>query len=1285
MKTLEQWEKRLSSLFTRSLRIIAEIPISIEDVEEIGQAVTSLIKSRGLRPATTILTKNFPLTFITLMANFAAYNTQQNYWQSFADFLEADLGHMNNLNWRKQFVNLAKNKKLRVFDFEDTNNPYVTSIRFQGGIPTYSLPDFFERIILPTIERKELREISPEKALNYMLDHALFVDSPVINFLRNSGKLGLEFFSEARRLIRHACENHGEILSADQVELPVYVVGAFENYWERREDELQHWRKPELVINPYSNESPFFLFLPEQEIKLEHVSKNIWWQIQIHDQPDIQKLPCKVFNKSPSLVVVGQECNIEKPVREIFVSIHTSDEEANMQIELRRWKLNLIPTNNVPLLVFRQNGRIIYNPFSLPAEALYLVSLVDNQLEFDGPAHRVEEPIALYGNWKEWRIEYWQLSKAWSLRLLKDNDQIGNAISIQGILELPQLEGGHLFQFQDNPDQPLYTSGLPSIKIPLRKILGTASDLNDWKIKIKSLWDANPTINEANKFGKYRSHIILEDGWALLPLSVILGEKAAGLYQIDIRGPRDIHETFRLRSWPRLLVVGLETEFQVPEEGKSFEFQILVPPNADCEIQPGMEHLTIEKVTGGFQITASGSRNLVKLFLTMPTNGDGQIRLPVTIHLPFPQWGLAADHNLGEVELDTTLENKSLDFMKQNQNAAIHVEMNGLTDKINQVCLQLFDQNDNETLLQEAKFSHTGLSKDWLRVGLNQFSDSIRQIHTSAVFKLVYTPRDRSREIIQIPILVLNRELEISNVKMVQKDNLTWKVTWQEEYPLKNRRLMLLPAWQPWQTPWEFKIPDDARGEVILKAISLPPNRYHLYFYVRASWQSELKEPPENINPFEINLCSPKERLLILEDNLLVLENNGSNANESYKYLIEQAVIYDFLNDSNKTGNCVTQAARHLLNLSNLDLLLGSLKWIESSRNIQPQFKSFYRNRIYHRQIVENLFRKYGSNHSTIKVYLQNINRIKNNLPADSSKLILEKVDDPIVIKTCLSALQNKKDEELPAIIVQLMRSAKLSKRDAVDILKDNPLWALERLDAINSGPYVDTVIARLLQKLDNQFEYQDQQRLLSWMIRALPYEEEPNTIKSYLEIMFMNHKPESYLILLNQFLAERISTEEVKYLLGLQPVLSFQFLHENHEPACWQDWCDYLMDNFPGAFGVIRKDVQLHTPLGIGKVVKIEIFDQEVSETTSLDPEGLRLSLVKKINSETILFYLDFQINEISVSGWKELRKCRHCDYVHPMQENVLKHSRNEHGVYAVDVIQFPHYFDKDDITFTK
>ncbi len=125
------------------------------------------------------------------------------------------------------------------------------------------------------------------------------------------------------------------------------------------------------------------------------------------------------------------------------------------------------------------------------------------------------------------------------------------------------------------------------------------------------------------------------------------------------------------------------------------------------------------------------------------------------------------------------------------------------------------------------------------------------------------------------------------------------------------------------------------------------------------------------------------------------------------------------------------------------------------------------------------------------------------------------------------------------------MRSGKLSKRDAVDLLDSQLLWALEKLELFNPGPYVDTLISRLIIKLGQPEEFENKQRLMNWMVRAIPYEEDPLIIQTYLTFLFAHQYADRYLLLIDHYRSERITEQVAKELLALQPNESYQILQD--------------------------------------------------------------------------------------------------------------------------------------------
>ncbi|PKO03867.1 MAG: hypothetical protein CVU43_00695 [Chloroflexi bacterium HGW-Chloroflexi-5] len=1276
MLQLNDWSKRLDPYYKSGLRIIGEIPLTWADINELADIVHAVFVAEGMKRGSDILYYEYPKLMLTLMACFAAHNTKRDYWQAFADFIEVDKVALYNQRWHHCFVELAESEGFKVFKFKDDPTPYVTSIRFQGGIPTYSLPDYFEKMVLPAVQRPDLREIPTKQALAYLLNHAYFVDSPVLDFLRNSGELGIEFFSDSCKLARHALKHHGEILPLGDLNLPSYIVSAFETYFERQVDEKQHWRKPELLAAPYSDDAPVILSLPEQEINLDLFTRQIQWQIVCDDQDQPIILPCKVFRQRQSVVTKEVFQPIQETPKTIIVSLLAVYEETSNVQELRRWNLSLIPSpDRTPIMAFREDRKLVSQSIALPAEPLYLVIPKDCQFTFTGNAILREEFSALSGYWSGWKIEAWDLSGAWSLQLSQNEKLLGRVIPIQGIITQPQLTGGHLFQFQNESSLPLYTTELPSLKIPTTFLHGDQADLNAWQVRVRSKWDAVPSIDVSFKLGQFRSVIQIEKEMALFPLSTILEKESAGTFEVELRGPRDIHLEFRFHFWPSILVCGHSLKIGRPDhDPKSSQFILRLPDKARCEPQAGAEAATITRNPAGWMVTAPETANRVMLDLTMPSDNGGLVRVPIMIPMPKLRWGLATDQDQGILELNQNLLTRSIDQLLQAGNCSLHVEMYGLGDILESLRIRLVEDDKPEQFLQEVKLTRTNFTKDWLRVTLGQFSDSIKNIHSLAQFELIYWTTDREADPIRIPLIELSRDLSIDHVKLDQVTDTTWKISWKEEHTLRNRRVMIVPSWQPWQKPWEYIIPDNSNGELLIENIALPPSQYELYFYISPKWATTKLEQPKNIKPFLCKLCTPVDRLE-------ALDGKGKTPNEHFKNLVEMANIQDSLGEYKQRDIRLSECAKFLTQLSDLNLLLGSLQWIQS-KEIDPPVKSFFLRSMYRIEILGTILRSYNLYDPDVIDYLEYTNKVKD-IPTDSAKLMLKRVDNPTAIHSAFHSLLKKKDSELISLVIKMMEESRISKRDALDLFCNDVEWVIAYLETTNSNIYSDSLLAGLLPKIANSPTMVCNSNVSELMVRSLPHEDEPEIVKSYLHCLVSENHPQAFGLLMNCFSNKLISDEDVFEFLSQNPIESLEILekapkHENHA-----SWISRLIEEFPGAAGIIRPGDKLKTPFGLVKIDTI-IHNQKGSQQQIRlgEPES-QLNVVLGDGGERIRLVLDFEENKVMMESQKTVWKCGNCGFIHPDYKVVSNHYKANHPQLGMrfEQVNLPIYFDKENI----
>lgn len=1268
------WKHWLEPFYeSGKLRIIGEIPLSYEEVEQLGW-VCHLILYNNMRGGSDILYYDYPELMLTLMPKFAAYNTARDYWQAFADFLDVDKNALyTQERWHKCFVELAQARGFKVFSFADDPTPYVTSIRFQGGIPTYSLPDYFEKMVLPAVERSALRELPVKDALSYLLDHTYFVDSPVLDFLRNSGDLGVEFFSESCRLAKHALINHGEILSIDEVNLPEYVVLAFERFMEHREDVKQHWKKPFLQAAPYSEDTAVFLNLPEQEISLELSAGRLYWSINYPEFGITQERGCRVSRRRQKVVTQEDYLPIPKPMERIEVSLLAAREEEDAPNELRRWSLSLLPHEGVtPIVGFNEQGIQLASSRQLPAGVLYLLTPLGSELVFDGSGRKVEDCIPLVGEWTDWQMHCWDLSEAWSVMLAKDHQPLGDVVPVVGIIAQPDLVGGHLFQFQDL-EEPLYTSDIPSIRVPLVKGSSIETRLSTWSLQVRSLGDANPSLNRTISLSEHAAEVEVEDNRGIFPLKNLLGEKPAGNYEIKASGPRGLGSEFRVRLWPKLMIQGHNLQLIKPAQNmQPMGFILRLQDGANCQLQPGAEGIDIHQTVGMWQVTVPAELNRALLELQAPADGGGTVRVPVSIPLPKLRWGLATDGTGDHLEFGQELIHRSIDQLLQAGSSSIHVEMYGLGSLIRNIKLRLVELDDEENVLQEASFFKTDFTKDWLRVTLGQFIGSIRAVKSSAQFELVYIPRDVDAEMVRIPLVEISHALDIREVALTQINETEWKLTWQEQRPLRNRRVMLLPAWQPWQKPWEYKIPNNARGQFTLQGIALPSARYHLYFYILPNYDSPLLKPPADLLPFIFDVCTPQERIETIS-----LEVPSTN--DRFKRLVELANIYYDIGNKTQCDNLLSQAAMSLIHITDLDLLIGTLECLRN-KDVDKPIKSFFFNSMFKLPILESMLRRYPLNDPSLTEYLKYTATAKN-IPSDSAKLLLRKVSDPIVIASCLKQLIQRKDGDLITSIVQMMRDSRLSRMDAIELLLKDPRWSIEKILELPLSPESDSLLSGILPKISQLVEYSEDPRVSEWMVRAIPYEEDEDIVRAYISVLYSVKHPKRFNSLMSAHLEGNVSEDEVMEHLSSEPKISLEALEQEPGREEYQQLAIQLIDKFPTIAGIVMPACQLDTPFGIAVIDFIEKWNNGRVNSIRLGEPDYRLNVVVGRGGGRIRVWIDYHSMTLTVDGETHVWKCGKCNYMHTRQDLVARHAERTHHTVVLTKIALPFSFNQDEV----
>lgn len=1281
MATLTEWEKRLTPYFNTQLHILAEIPLTESDLDEILDLVRDEINTKGLPKTTDRLEKYYPHTFLTMLAHFAAHNDQQGYWNTLGARLETE--HIFNYQWHQKFVYACRELGLFTFTRQDMNNYYVATIRFHGGIPTYSLPDFFEQMVKPAVTRSEYREVPPKQLLPHLVKSVNFVDKPVLDFLENSGEMGVTWFEECVRLLRHARENYGEVLPKAEVPtIPLYIYQFFEKYNEGLDDSRYHWRRPFLQVTPFEDDSAVVLMLPQQAVPIDYATQGLVWKITWPglEQPIIRACQMKYLR---GVNVTEEDYYTVTGIPEtITVSIQSAGK--GQAEEFRRWTLPLLPADPLPkFLAFREDERHISNPQTLPEKPLYLLMPTNYQLEVEGAGAMTGTFPGFIGEWENWKLETWDLTHTLAISLLADGVVIGESIPVAREMVQPELVGGHRFDYQENLDEPLYTSGVPEVQIPVRRGLEKYRALKDWSVHVASLWEAMPDLDKTISLQSVHSKVEIKGDVALFPLCEVLGEKPAGIYDIKISGPKGLGSEHRVRLWPKFLVGDLSLAFPSPEEAHQDEqFEVRLQEGAYLINQAGAEEVEIIEADGVYLINAPPRVVRVRLDLMTKTLQEKWVRIPVSVPLPRLRWALAEEKTPGSLAFGQEALHISISRFDQYQSSALHFEMHGLDKMANQLKLQLVEVGEGLQVLKESELSRLGFIRDRLRAPLKEFIDTVLETNTLMQFELVYQ-KDWHNEPIHYPVLTLSPQLEIQSVTLQPESEVSWRLSWAEDNPLKHRRVMIQSMWQPWQSPIEYEIPNEARGEFLIKVASLPPSHYAVYFYVMNPWAEPLTEPPEGVEPHLVALRSPEARLL-------ELDYDGEDHDRHFQNAIERACIYDSLGEKEKRDESVSEAAKYLRNLEELKTLIGSIKWLQG-KDISSSYKSFFIKNLFHPQIVQTMFSKYRPVDPALKEYLHMTAEVKS-IHLSSARLLLETVDDPIVIAACLNELIRRKDKTLVNRIVSMADEERLSVDDAVTYLlklEDERLRVLEQFEQFEWSPYTERLIGDYLNVVFNELPDKSPPAVKHAMLRASYYTISEERIYEYLKDLIQNQYDEAYEAAIDRHQAGMIDDRYFLALVTISPEKSIEIMSDKTQ--WWGEYyplfVEYLEENYPYAVKALHPGLVLNTPFGVAKIEKIIHSDGSSLEKAKLTDEHIIVEMVAGEGLEEIRVMLDFEEMELTFEDVEYFWRCGCCQaFMHPDQNKMSAHHRQAHPTqnHIIEKINKATWlFSKDDIQY--
>ncbi|GER78904.1 MAG: hypothetical protein QY302_08715 [Anaerolineales bacterium] len=1056
---LQDWENRFRPYLSQ-IELLAEIPLNQAEYAELEKALEDFINRHGIAEATRRLQQNYPAVFVTYLAFKAALNDERAFWQKVAESVGLDSeSHLHNHHWGESFLEIVESHGFRTFQ-GISGLKYVTPIRLHGGIPVFSLPDFFKHILLPSVQNPRFSGLDDSSALTSLLDRStveLFVDDIVQHFFQHGGEPALRFFNKCRQMARQAIQ--GEPLpSAEQLGLRPYVLQAFENYLQNPPEPSQRRRLPRLFFQPY--EPAFRLLLPSQPVSLEEAGNPHFWHIRCL-KGGIEIL---VEEKNVRTKRSGQEWQTEEteslltePAEHVQISLICQKQEDKV---ILKHSLRLLPAEgSTPLLAFRlEDGSPRSATPSLPAQTIWLFYPSDVALHFESDARQVQELHPFASPWDAWQAQAWDMTNVRLIRLLRGGEDVCPPIPVSAVYE-PTLEGQAVHPQSLPVEEKTLFLGAPWLRLPLRNVQHPEADLKDWNLTLESHYAAQPGGKWEGTAKELPYQIKIEEGCALLDLRRWLGERPIGTYHLLALGPARTEIVLPFRTWHDIQITGLRSYYLPgPQGAEEVLFHVHIPK--ECGLTALQDDISVQRASNGWQVRVERNADHAQLGLEYPLQPEA-VRVPLNLAIPRLRWSLQLD-TASALEWQSNPLRLPLAQLLQSHAPRLRVELPLMEEKAPLIALHLKVPGQSEPL-HSTESQEIERARHYLEFRLDSFSDTLRAHGEQSVFDFVLELLDASRELLTtLPILRLTQELDVRVCHFEWVDGGNWRIHWYEPRPLRHRRLRLWSLWQPWADPVEIRLPDDAFSSDYMPAagwwrvdlpdeISLPPASYKVQFLAAAPDDAPPlpKDPPENT--ISVDLVNPKERLAQIEQELHL------RPTRAFVLHAEKACIFDTQNHIQERDEEIKWCVSHW-NEGSLLHLLGFQRWLASR---DPNTRRAF---LMHMFRVESLEKLQTHQGDFIQEYLALIQEAKTIKP-ESAWLVLKMAKAPNIIYKALQTLIQSQDTQAVEYIWQEIQAGHLSETDAAQALSAQPSFAVQEVLNREDTPLRSRLLLELSRK----------------------------------------------------------------------------------------------------------------------------------------------------------------------------------------------------------------------------
>ncbi|MEL7654946.1 MAG: hypothetical protein AAGU75_03445 [Bacillota bacterium] len=702
----------------------------------------------------------------------------------------------------------------------------------------------------------------------------------------------------------------------------------------------------------------------------------------------------------------------------------------------------------------------------IPAEALAVILPNDCSILVDG----VEKCIGKFGNlpnaFSDWKLEVWNFSESNYILVERNNDFPWPPIPIK--TKPPEVSFTRAEPYNRDTDpngSPLFINQIPSLRFPINEI---SADLSKWKITIKAEGIAPTQFFNTFSLDEAKDSLSQNGDIHVLDLSYLFGQKPViGTYEIQINGPFGFNQALYFRVWPNLTILNLPSSIEAISK-ENIEFTIASILDFECECQAGVEQVSVEKTVGLYKITASPTTERVDLYLTTRTEAGLPIRVPLYVAIPGAKWLLGGISTITQTENEWCHQEVSIsiDLLLQSQQPCLHLQVYGQDVDCENSRLTLCDPTQALGEIQAINPQGNIMGGQTIYFDLSGIKNNLTQLTDISIFQIKAEIHCRyKKDVFYLPLVALKRELQISDVNLeeLNRDDLRYRLTWQEPYPLKNRRFLLWSAWQPWADPIEVQIPDDSFGVCEFGGCSLPPSHYRVAFYTAFQWEEKRMEIPKD-EYFDLKKADAQKKI-----NEVIQELQKAKGNKFILHFT-LACIYQSENLAENLKHEVDWCIENLDQAS----LLKTISFYHWLGKVDPSSQKAVALRMRKPEMLGLLFQNYEDNNPIRKEYVEILATIKIGfMDPKIPWLLLEHSNNPLLEFRSFTSLVENEEDEVIGVILNWIDQGRLDIGDAVEIMCRNSEFALKHLIMMKlDNPLAEILLKKIFDQCGDVSDY---------------------------------------------------------------------------------------------------------------------------------------------------------------------------------------------------------------------